>query len=299
MTTYSHIAGNKFRSVLLLVLFMGFIAGIGYIWGEYYGNGVESIVMAIIFAGISSFAGYFWSDKIALAVNGAQALSENDDPELFHLVQSLSMIAGIPMPKLYIINDPSPNAFATGRNPQHAAIAVTTGLRQIMNKSELEGVLAHEMSHIKNYDILFMTLVSVFVGTITMLADWFMRWGMWGGNRRRDSRENNNSLNGIIMIIGVILIILSPIIATIIQLAISRKREYLADASGVLLTRYPEGLANALEKLSSSGTQMAQANKATAHLFISNPLKVSGFSKLFSPHPPLADRIKVLREMNH
>lgn len=299
MTTYSYIASNKFRSVVLLLLFMGFIAGIGYIWGQYYGNGIESIAIALVFAGISSFAGYFWSDKIALAVNGAQAISENDDPELFHLVQNLSMTAGIPMPKLYIINDPAPNAFATGRNPQHAAIAVTTGIRQIMTKSELEGVLAHEMSHIKNYDILFMTLVSVFVGTITMLADWFMRWGMWGGNRRRESREGNSSLNGIIMIIGLVLIILSPIIATIIQLAISRKREYLADASGVLLTRYPEGLANALEKISSSAVPMANANKATAHLFISNPLKTNGFSKLFSTHPPLADRIKILREMNH
>ncbi len=299
MTTYSYIASNKFRSVVLLLLFMGFIAGIGYIWGQYYGNGIESIAIALVFAGVSSFAGYFWSDKIALAVNGAQAISENDDPELFHVVQSLSMTAGIPMPKLYRINDPAPNAFATGRNPQHAAIAVTTGIRQIMTKAELEGVLAHEMSHIKNYDILFMTLVSVFVGTITMLADWFMRWGMWGGNRRRDSREGNSSLNGIIMIIGLVLIILSPIIATIIQLAISRKREYLADASGVLLTRYPEGLANALEKISSSAAPMANANKATAHLFISNPLKSNGFSRLFSTHPPLADRIKILREMNH
>jgi heat shock protein HtpX len=299
MTTYSYIASNKFRSVVLLLLFMAFIGGIGYIWGLYYGNGIESIGMALIFAGVSSFAGYFWSDKIALAVNGAQAINENDDPELFHIVESLSMTAGIPMPKLYIINDPAPNAFATGRNPQHAAIAVTTGIRQIMTKAELEGVLAHEMSHIKNYDILFMTLVSVFVGTITMLADWFMRWGMWGGNRRRDSREGNSSINGIIMVVGLVLIILSPIIATIIQLAISRKREYLADASGVLLTRYPEGLANALEKISSTAAPMANANKATAHLFISNPLKSNGFSKLFSTHPPLADRIKILREMNH
>lgn len=299
MTTYSYIASNKFRSVVLLLLFMAFIGGIGYIWGLYYGNGIESIGIALVFAGFSSFAGYFWSDKIALAVNGAQAINENDDPELFHIVESLSMTAGIPMPKLYIINDPAPNAFATGRNPQHAAIAVTTGIRQIMTKAELEGVLAHEMSHIKNYDILFMTLVSVFVGTITMLADWFMRWGMWGGNRRRDDREGNSSLNGVIMIIGLVLIILSPIIATIIQLAISRKREYLADASGVLLTRYPEGLANALEKISSSAAPMANANKATAHLFISNPLKSNGFSKLFSTHPPLADRIKILREMNH
>ncbi len=299
MTTYSYIASNKFRSVVLLLLFMAFIGGIGYIWGLYYGNGIESIGIALIFAGFSSFAGYFWSDRIALAVNGAQAINENDDPELFHIVESLSMTAGIPMPKLYIINDPAPNAFATGRNPQHAAIAVTTGIRQIMTKAELEGVLAHEMSHIKNYDILFMTLVSVFVGTITMLADWFMRWGMWGGNRRRDSREGNSSINGIIMVVGLVLIILSPIIATIIQLAISRKREYLADASGVLLTRYPEGLANALEKISSTAAPMANANKATAHLFISNPLKSNGFSKLFSTHPPLADRIKILREMNH
>lgn len=284
---------------MLLLLFMGFIVGIGYLWGQYYGNGTASIVAAFIFASFSSFMGYFWSDKIALAVNGAQAIQEADDPELFHLVEGLSMTAGIPMPKLYIINDPSPNAFATGRNPQHAALAVTMGLRQMMNKSELEGVLAHEMSHIKNYDILFMTLVSVFVGTITLLADWFIRWGIWGNSGRRNDRENNNSLNGILMIIGLILIILSPIIATIIQLAISRKREYLADASGALLTRYPEGLANALTKIQAHAEPMVHANKATAHLFISNPLKADGFSKLFSTHPPIADRIRILREMNH
>lgn len=299
MTTYSYISGNKLRSVLLLVLFMVFIVGIGYIWGQYYGNGIESVGLAMVVAGVSSFTGYFWSDKIALAVNGAQQITEIDDPELFHIVESLTITSGIPMPKLYVINDPSPNAFATGRNPQHAAIAVTTGIRQILSKTELEGVLAHEMSHIKNYDILFMTLVSVFVGTITMLADWFIRWGMWGGGRRRDSRGNNSSINGIIIIVGLVLVILSPIIATIIQLAISRKREYLADASGVLLTRYPEGLANALEKISAHAEPMAHANKATAHLFISNPLKTDGFSKLFSTHPPIADRIRILREMNH
>ena len=272
---------------------MGFIVGIGYVWGKYYGNGPEAIMGAFIFACFSSFVGYFWSDKIALAVNGAKQISENDDPELFHIVESLAMTDGLPMPRIYLINDPSPNAFATGRNPQHSALAVTMGLRQMMNKSELEGVLAHEMSHIKNYDILFMTLVSVFVGTITMLADWFVRWGMWGNGRRRDDRDNGGSLNAIIMIIGLVLIILSPIIATIIQLAISRKRELLADASGALLTRYPEGLASALQKIGSYNGPMQHASSATAHLYIANPFgnARSFLNKLFATHPPIEERV--------
>ncbi len=294
MTTYSHITKNKFRSVLLILLFMGMIVGIGHILGIIYGGGSETLIFAFIFSLLSAFLGYFFSDRIALAVNGAKPITEDQDPELFHLVQNLATTSGIPMPKLYVIQDIAANAFATGRNPQHSAIAVTTGLRSILTKAELEGVLAHEMSHIANYDILFMTLVTVFVGTITLLADWFTRYSFLGG--RRDSRDRN--VNPVFLILGIILIVLSPVIATIIQLAISRKREYLADASGALLTRYPEGLASALEKLKQSAP-MANANKATAHLFIANPLKASSFSKLFSTHPPLDDRIKILREMNH
>lgn len=295
MTTYTYVARNKLRSVLLIGLFIGFIALIGHIFGLVYGDSEGSILAAFIFACISSFVGYFFSDKIALAVNGAKPIQESDDPELYHLVENLAVTAGIPMPKLYMINDPSPNAFATGRNPQHSALAVTVGLRQMMNKSELEGVLAHEMSHIGNYDILFMTLVSVMVGTISMLADWFMRYGLWG--RSSNDRENRNT-NPIFLILGITLIVLSPIIATIIQLAVSRKREYLADASGALLTRYPEGLANALEKIKNNAQPLKRANSATAHMYISNPLNTNSLSKLFSTHPPLEERIKILREMN-
>ncbi|MBI4836342.1 MAG: zinc metalloprotease HtpX [Candidatus Abawacabacteria bacterium] len=276
-------------------MFMGFIVLIGHIYGTVYGYGSDSVLFAFLFALFSSFIGYFFSDKIALAVNGAKQISENDDPELFHVVESLALTAGIPMPRIYIVNDPAPNAFATGRNPKHAAMAVTTGLRQIMTKSELEGVLAHELSHISNYDVLFMTLVSVFVGTITMLADWFFRFSFLGG--RRDDRDGRN-INPIFMILGIVLIILSPIIATIIQLSISRKREFLADASGALLTRYPEGLASALEKIKAASQPLRNANKATAHMYIANPLKADSINKLFATHPPIEERIKVLRQMN-
>lgn len=295
MTTYSYITKNKVRSLVLIFVFMAMIILIGHVFGMVYGNTSESLIIAFAFALLSAFFGYFFSDKIALAVNGAQAITEEQDPELFHIVQNLATTSGIPMPRLYVIQDPSPNAFATGRNPANSAIAVTTGLRSLMTKVELEGVLAHEMSHITNYDILFMTLVSVFVGTITLLADWFIRYGFLGG--RRSDREKN--VNPIFLVLGIVLIVLSPIIATIIQLAISRKREYLADASGALLTRYPEGLASALEKLKANPVPMSNANKATAHLYISNPLKASSFSKLFSTHPPLEERVKILREMNH
>lgn len=298
MTTYTYVARNKFRSIVLILMFIAIIVGIGYLYDIMYGGGIGSIVFAFLFALISGLLGYYFSDQIALAVNGAKPLTEAQDPELFHIVESLALTVGIPMPRLYLIQDPALNAFATGRNPQHAAIAVTTGLRQLLNKSELEGVLAHEMSHIKNYDILFMTLVSVFVGTITMLADWFMRWGLFGGNRRRDNDSGNSSIRLVIMIVGIVLIILSPVIATIIQLAISRKREYLADASGALITRYPEGLASALEKIRDTSQPMERANKATAHMYIANPLKGGTISKLFSTHPPLEDRIRILRGMN-
>jgi len=294
MTTYSHIARNKFRSFFLIFVFMGFIVLLGYAYGAVYGNVRESMIIALGIALFSTFFSYFFSDSIALAVNGAHKIEEKDDPELFHLVENTAKVADIPMPRVYVISDPSPNAFATGRNPHHAAIAVTTGLRQLLSKSELEGVLAHELSHIKNYDILFMTLVAVMVGTITMLADWFIRFGFMGGR----GRERQGSANLVFVIIGIVLIILSPIIATLIQLAISRKREYLADSSGALLTRYPEGLANALEKIKSYGRPMLHANHATAHLFIANPLKVGKLNKLFATHPPIDDRIKTLREMN-
>ncbi len=275
-------------------MFMGFIVLLGYTYGMIYGDIQGSMIAAFVIAVFSTFFSYFFSDSIALAVNGARRIEEHDDPELFHLVENIAKVADIPTPRVYMIDDPSPNAFATGRNPQHAAIAVTTGLRQLLAKSEIEGVLAHELSHIKNYDVLFMTLVAVLVGTVTMMADWFIRFGFMGGR----NRSRQSSANIIFVIIGIILIVLSPIIATLIQLAISRKREYLADSSGALLTRYPEGLANALEKIKNYGQPMLRANRSTAHLFIANPLKGGNMNKLFATHPPIDERIKTLREMN-
>jgi heat shock protein HtpX len=247
-----------------------------------------------------SLVSYFFSDSITLALSRAKQIDLKSSPELYKIVENLTIAAGLPMPKVYIIDDTAPNAFATGRDPKHAVVCVTTGILQKLNKTELEGVLAHELSHVGNYDIRFMTLVVVLVGIITLLADWTLRMSMFGGGRRRDNNGGN-----IFVIVGLVLTILSPIIATLIKLAVSRKREYLADASGALLTRYPEGLALALEKISADQEPLEAANKATAHLYIVNPFKARGggdsrswLANLFNTHPPIADRIKRLREMS-
>ena len=239
-------------------------------------------------------ASYWWSDKLVLKMAGAVEAKHDEYTDLYHIVENLSITAGLPMPKIYIINDVSPNAFATGRNKEHAVVAVTTGLLRILNKVELEGVIAHELSHIGNRDILLSTVVVVLVGFISILANIFMRGGLVGGKR------DNEKGGGIIMIIGIIFVILSPIIATVIQLAISRKREFLADASGALLTRYPDGLASALQKISDVGIPMKNANTATAHLYISNPFGGTGkkVASLFSTHPPIEERIKALVGMD-
>jgi heat shock protein HtpX len=233
---------------------------------------------------------YWYSDKIVMALSGAKEVQHGADEELFHIVENLSITAGLPMPKIYIIEDLAPNAFATGRDKNHSAIAVTTGLRKMLDKNELEGVIAHELAHIGNRDTLLQTIVVVLVGLVTIVSDIFLRSQILGG-RDRDSRAG-----GIIMIVGIVFMILSPIIATIIQLAISRKREFLADASAGLMTRYPEGLASALRKISSYGNPMKKAHVATAHLFISNPFGNSkkGISRLFMTHPPVEERIEAL-----
>jgi heat shock protein HtpX len=247
--------------------------------------------------------GYYHSDSIALSIAHATEAPREQYIELHRLVENLAITAGILKPKIYIIQDDSPNAFATGRDPKHASLAVTTGLLSMMNKTELEGVIAHEMSHIGNYDIRLMTLIVVLVGVIVMASDLFLRWSWLGGGRRRSNDDNGGQLQLILVVVAIALAILSPIIATIMQLAISRKREYLADASGALLTRYPEGLASALEKIEQDSLPLKEANKATAHLYLADPMrladnkKASWLGNLFNTHPPIEERIVRLRKM--
>jgi heat shock protein HtpX len=302
MLTYDLINKNKRESWILIFSFLVVISVLGFVFSQAYGR-PEILYFAVGFSIFSSLISYYFSDSITLALSQAKLVDRNTNQELYRLVENLTIAAGLPMPRIYIIDDTAPNAFATGRDPQHAVICVTTGILQKLEKTELEGVLAHELSHIGNYDIRVMTLVVVLVGTVTLLADWMLRVSFFGG-RKKSSDNGGNQLQLILMIAGIVLAILSPIIATLIKLAVSRKREYLADASGALLTRYPEGLARALEKISGDKEPLEAANKATAHMYIVNPLKNSGkggvgwFSKMFNTHPPIEDRIKRLREMN-
>jgi heat shock protein HtpX len=290
-TLYTHQDANVRKTWFLMAVFLVVITGIGYFISYYYQNpGI--LYGAIIFSIIMNVSSYWYADKIALSLSRAKPADQQQFPELFNIVENLAITAGLPAPRLYIIDDPAPNAFATGRNKEHAAVAVTTGLLAILNKTELEGVLAHELAHIGNKDILLQTVVVVLVGFVSILADIFLRTSFGG----RDRREEKGG--GVLVIVGVIFIILSPVIAKLIQLAISRKREFLADASGALLTRYPEGLASALEKIGGHGVPLRNAHNATAHLFISNPFggkSIRGLARLFMTHPPMEDRIQALR----
>jgi len=287
-TLYTQQSKNVGRTWLLMSAFFVIVIGIGFFFAQYYGNS-NILYFFIIFSVVMNVTSYWYSDKIALSINHAKQIKEVDNQELWHIVENLSITAGLPMPKLYVIDDPAPNAFATGRNKEHAVVAVTTGLLQTLEKNELEGVIAHELSHIGNKDILLSTVVVVLVGFISILANLFLRSMFFGGR----SRDNENG-GGVMMLIGIILSILAPIVSTLIQLAISRKREFLADASGALLTRYPEGLANALLKISKYNRPMKYANDATAHLFISNPFSAKKVANLFSTHPPVEMRVKAL-----
>ncbi|MFA7315006.1 MAG: zinc metalloprotease HtpX [Candidatus Magasanikbacteria bacterium] len=293
---YSQIDSNKRKTNILIVIFTIFVLTIGWFLDYYMGYSYGAVVLAMIVSVIMTLVSYYKGDSIALKSTGAVEINKETNPYVYHMVENLVITAGIPMPKVYVINSEALNAFATGRDPEHASIAVTSGIVKALENEELEGVLAHEMSHIKNYDIRVMTIVVVLVGTISLLSNWFFRARMFSSGRR-SSNNNEGNAGGIIMIIGLILLILSPIIANLIKLAISRKREYLADASGSLLTRYPEGLARALEKISASDTPLKTASTATAHLFISNPFKKQSFANMFSTHPPIDDRIKKLRSM--
>jgi heat shock protein HtpX len=297
---YEAIAGNKRRSWLLIFVFVLIIVGIAFVVGLYIDFGEYLMIPAFVFAALTSWASYYYSDRIVLSMSQARPVTHEQEPHLWNVVEGLSIAAGLPMPKLYIIEDTAPNAFATGRDPQHAALAVTRGLLEKLNRVELEGVVAHEMSHIQNYDIRFMTLVAVLVGTIVLLADWVLRSLWWGGGRRSSRRSSGGGgASAILLVIGLAFLILSPIIAQLMQFALSRRREYLADASGAMLTRYPEGLASALEKIAADTEPLEVANKATAHLYIYNPLREHGgrLNNLFSTHPPIEDRVARLRAM--
>jgi heat shock protein HtpX len=294
---YNEITSNKRRSVMLMTIFIAFIIGLGYVFSRAQGDTTYSGVwFAIIFSLVSTSISYFQGDKIALWTTGARPINEEENKYVYRLVENLCIASGSPVPKIYIIDDPAINAFATGRKPELASIAISTGAIQKLENEELEGVIAHELSHIKNYDIRFMTLVAVLVGAISIMAQIFLRSRMFGGRRSND-REGGGQIMAIFMIIGIILAILSPLIAELIKLAISRRREYLADASGSLLTRFPEGLAGALEKIKQDNIPMQRASTATAHLFLASPFSGKSLSNMFSTHPPLEDRIKRLREM--
>lgn len=298
MNIYSQISANKNKTWLIIFLFVIFITTIVFVYGKASGYGLSYAGLGLIISGIMAFASYYYSDSMILGMSGAKQIQKKDNPTLFRTVENLCIGAGIKMPKVYIIKDSAINAFATGRDPEHSVICVTTGILDRLNKIELEGVIAHELSHIRNYDIRLMAVVVILVGLVALMADFFMRSLWYGGGRRRDDRSNTQ---GIFLLIGIILAILSPLIATLIQLAVSRKREFLADASGALLTRYPEGLASALEKISKDKEPLEAANNATAHLYIANPFKGkiegSWFANLFNTHPPIEERIKILRSM--
>lgn len=286
---YGAIAANKRNTVIIMAVFVALVGAVG--WAISYVNGNRSIAYWIIgVAAIYALIQYFIASKLALAVNGATKIEKKDNPRLYRIVENLTIATGMPMPEVYIIDDPAPNAFATGRDPKHAMVAATSGILEIMDDRELEAVMAHEISHVRNYDIRVSMIAFGLVSAIALLSDIALRMMFFGGDRRN---ENNN--NPIVLVIGIVLIILAPIIATLIQLAISRQREYLADASGAMATRDSEGLASALEKLKQYGRPLKRQNTASAHLFFTNPLKSGGISKLFSTHPPLDERIARLR----
>lgn len=293
---YHEISANRFKSFSLMFIFALVVIGIGYFLGLRWGNPYAGLMVAFALSSVMAFVSYYWSDRIVLAMSNAQPVEKHDVPELYNVVEEMSIAAGLPMPRVYIIDDPAPNAFATGRNPEHAVVAATTGLLDLTNRDELEGVIAHEMSHVGNYDILFQTLAVVMAGMVVLMSVW-LRNSYFFGSRRRNDREGGN-LGAILMIVGLILAILAPIFAQLLRLAISRKREYMADASGVKLTRYPEGLASALEKLASYKRPMQTANSATAPLYIVNPFSAAGVANLFSTHPPIEERIRRLRAMD-
>ena len=301
LNVYESVAANKRKSWLVMIFFTLFVAAVAWIFGEALGYGPAYVGTALIFAGLMSFVSYWFSDKIILTISRARPAIRKQYFDFYTVTENLCLAARLPKPKLYVVEDTAMNAFATGRDPEHAVVCATTGLLTRLKRSELEGVIGHELSHVRNYDMRLMSLVTILVGMITLLADWFMRMSWYGGGRR-DKEEEGGQIRAVIAILGIVLALLSPLIAQLIQLAISRRREFLADASSVMLTRQPSGLINALKKLGADREPLEVANKATAHLYITNPLKnrhdnIGWFANLFTTHPPIGERIKALEAM--
>lgn len=288
---YSAIAANKRNTVIIMIFFVILIGGLGWLISELYGGGYFITAGVVIGALFYTLLQYFIADKVALSINGAHQIEKRDNPRLYRIVENLSITTGMPMPKVYVIEDPAPNAFATGRDPNHASVAATTGLLNIMDDTELEAVMAHELGHVQNYDIRVTMIVFGLVSIVGLIADIMLRLMWFGGNDRRD-------VPPAMYLLGIVAAILTPLIAMLVQLAVSRQREYLADATGAMTTRHPEGLANALTKIGHYGSSMKRQNSSTAHLFFANPLKGATISKLFSTHPPVKDRVARLRKMS-
>jgi heat shock protein HtpX len=296
---YEQITRNKWRSVFLVLFFLCLIFALVWAFGELTGWGPQGLVLAVVIAVVMTFGSYYASDKIVLAISRAKPVTKQEYPYLYNVVEGLAIAAGLPKPRCYVIDDTAPNAFASGRNPKNSVIVVTKGLLEKLNRAELEGVIAHEMSHIKNYDVLVQTLAVVMVGVVALLSDWILRTFIWGGGRKRSRDKGGGNAAAIFVVVALVLAILSPLVAQLLRLSISRKREFLADANGALLTRYPPGLASALRKLAADKEPLEAANKATAHMYIVNPLKdIKGkVNKLFSTHPPIEERIAALEKM--
>ena len=302
MTAYTQVSSNRIKTWLIMLFFAFFVTAVFYIFASAYGFNTPSAIgisgIALIIAGIMNFFSYYTSDKLVMAISGAKQIQKKDNQDLFRTVENLCIASGLPTPKIYVIDDTAPNAFATGRDPKHAAIAFTTGILSKLSKLEVEGVAAHELSHVGNYDTRLMSIVSILVGTVALAADFFLRISFYS----RGDRDNDRGANAIFLALGLIMAILAPIIAMLIQLAISRKREFLADASGALLTRNPDSLADALLKISKDKEPLEAANKATAHLYIANPLKnqknaIGLFAALFNTHPSIEERVEALHAM--
>lgn len=294
-TLYNNYDRNIRLTWAYITFFLLFVIGVGYVFAGAFGNS-GILYVAVLFSVLMSVASYWWSDKLVLSMSHAVPVDHDTNRELYHIVENLSITAGLPTPRIYVIDDTAMNAFATGRDPAHGVICFTTGLLARLEPSEIEGVAAHELSHIGNRDTLLSTAVVVLVGFVALLADWFRHYAFWGGGRRGNDREGGQAQT-IFFVIGIAFSVLAPVFATLMQLAISRKREFLADASGALLTRYPEGLASALEKISSDPAPLREANRATAPLYIANPFKGKNVAKLFMTHPPIEERIAALRGM--
>lgn len=305
-TAYNQVASNKFKTLLIMVIFTGFVvlvayvltSALGYSQSEAFGFTTIFLIVALIM----NFASFYFSDSIILAISQAKGIEKKDNPELYRLVENLCIASGLPLPRIYLIDDSAPNAFATGRDPKHSAIVFTTGILQKLDRLELEAVVAHELSHVGNYDVRVMAVVTILVGLVALMADMFFRMMWWGGGRR-DNDDNRGGAAAIFMIIAIVLALLSPVIAQLIQLAVSRRRELLADSSAALLTRNPNGLATALLKISTDKEPLEVANKGTAHLYFANPFKdkqsggVGWFANLFNTHPSIEERVKALRAM--